>query len=276
MNDQGSHPRRDNCIGLGVVAVALGVLLGAMPVHGQSQASTSSSNKPAERTITPGTIVPAVLHTPLSLHKCKPGQEVSGTVAQDVPMANGVKIRKGTEIKGHIVEVTANASGTGQRVAMQFDKMHWNGQWIPIVTDLRAFASSVDVMEAHVPDEAPNEGSPYEWLPTTQVGGDSVYGQRGQVMSADEPSQVVGKSVPGGVLVQASAKKGTKCRGDVDGNNGPQALWVFSSGACGVYGVNGLSIVHAGRTNPIGTIILESNADNVKLRDGDGMLLRIH
>lgn len=95
-------------------------------------------------------------------------------------------------------------------------------------------------------------------------------------MSADDTSQVVGRAVPGGVLVQASAKEGTKCRGEVNGNNAPQALWVFSSGACGVYGVEGLFIVDAGRTDPAGTIILVSNGDNVKPRDGDGMLLRVH
>jgi len=274
MNDRGSHPRRNDCFGLALLALA--IFMGAMAVYGQTQTSTSSSSNSRESKVTPGTIVPAVLHTSLSLHKCKPGQEVFATVAQDVPIANAVKIRKGTEIKGHIVAVTPNTNGTGQRVSMQFDKIYWNGQWIPIVTDLRAVASSLEVMQAHVPDEAPNEGSPYEWLQTTQVGGDSVYGQKGQVMSADDPSQVVGKSVPGGVLVRASAKEGTKCRGEADGNNGPQALWVFSSGACGVYGVDGLSIVHAGRTDPIGTIILSSNADNVKLRDGDGLLLRVY
>ena len=32
------------------------------------------------------------------------------------------------------------------------------------------------VIESGVPDEAPAEGAPYDWLPTTQIGGDSVYG----------------------------------------------------------------------------------------------------
>jgi hypothetical protein len=275
MNVRVSHPRRNDWVALAVLALAASV--GATAVCAQNQASASSGPKSENSSkLTPGTIVPAVLHTSVSFQKCKPGQEVSGTVAQDVPMAHGVKIRKGTEIKGHIVEVMPNTNGAGQRVSLQFDKLYLNGQWISIVTDLRALASSVEVMQAQVPEEAPNEGSPYEWLPTTQVGGDSVYGQSGPVMSADDPSQVVGKSVPGGVLIQASAKEGTKCRGEVDGNNGPQAMWVFSSGACGVYGVEGLSIVHAGRTDPAGTIILASSADHVKLRDGDGMLLRVH
>ena len=276
MNSRVRDPRRDAWLGLAVAALVS--LLGVTEVNAQTQTGTSSNARSGNSAlaITRGTILPVVLRTPVLFEKCKAGQVVSGKVAQDVPLANGVKIRKGTEVQGHIVDVTPNANGAGQRVSLQFDKIYWNGQWVSMVTNLRAFASSLDVMQAHVPEEAPNEGSPYEWLPTMQIGGDSVYGLRGQVKSAEDPSLVVGKSVPGGVMVQASAPEGSKCRGDVEGNNEAQALWVFSSGACGVYGVDGLSIVHAGRTDPTGTIILASNVDNVKLRDGDGMLLRVH
>jgi hypothetical protein len=248
-------------------------LLGAMALSAQT--STAPPNKLAD-SIRSGTILPVVLRTSVSFQKCKPGHAVSGNIAQDVPLANGVKIRRGTAVEGQIMEVTPNTNGAGQQVSLRFDKIYWHGQWVPIVTDLRAFASSVAVMQAHVPEEAPNEGSPYEWLPTTQIWGDSVYGRRGQVMSADDPSEVVGKSVANGVLVQVSAKEGSKCRGAADGNDSPQALWVFSSGACGIYGLDNLSIVHAGRTDPKGTIILASSSTrNVELRGGDGLLLRV-
>jgi len=143
-----------------------------------------------------------------------------------------------------------------------------------VVTSLRAIAGFMTVIESGVPDEAPAEGAPYTWLPTTQIG-DSVYGVWGPVMSWNDASEVVGKSVGDGVLARPKAKEGTSCRGELEGNDTPQALWVFSTDACGAYGIEHLNIVHAGRTHPVGTIVLASETQNVKLRNGDGLLLRV-
>jgi hypothetical protein len=95
------------------------------------------------------------------------------------------------------------------------------------------------------------------------------------VTSAQDSSRVVGKSVGDGVLVRLASKDGTKCRGAIDGNDNPQALWKFSSDACGVYGISKVSIVHAGRSEPVGTIILEMQGHTTSIRSGAGMLLRV-
>ena len=163
------------------------------------------------------------------------------------------------------MSVTRNPNGTGPQVTMQFDKVYVAGQWVPVITNLRAIAGFMAIQAAQTPEEAPNEGTPYNWLPTTQIGGDSVYGLGGKVMSADDTSKVIGKSVGDGVLVPASAKEGTKCRGDMNGNDNLQAMWVFSSDACGAYGIEHLTITHAGRTDPKGTMILASDVDKLFL-----------
>jgi hypothetical protein len=172
------------------------------------------------------------------------------------------------------VEAVANSNGTGTTVTIQFDELQMAGKWVSIVTELRAIAGSMAVQAAAVPVEAPGEGSTYVWLPTTQIGGDSVYGLGGPVMSAQGGSKVIGKSVADGVLVQVSAKEGAGCRGDM-GNNHPQALWVFSGDACGAYGIEHLKIAHAGRTDPKGRIVLASDDQKLKLRVGDALLLRV-
>src|SRR5271166_3203496 len=89
-----------------------------------------------------------------------------------------------------------------------------------VVTSLRAIAGFMTVIESGVPDEAPAEGAPYTWLPTTQIG-DSVYGVWGPVMSWNDASEVVGKSVGDGVLARPKAKEGTSCRGELEGNDTP-------------------------------------------------------
>jgi hypothetical protein len=91
-----------------------------------------------------------------------------------------------------------------------------------------------------------------------QVGGEVVYGEGGPVTTGENPNQIVGKKVNGGVLGQVRAKDGTKCRGALDGNDRAQALWVFSSDACWTYGLEKISIAHAGRTYPIGVIVISS------------------
>jgi hypothetical protein len=261
----------------GMVVLALcslvGILLPAAAIGGQAQ-STSTVASTVD-SVPAGTILPVVLDTTLSFEKCKAGQTLRGKIAQEVPLPNGAKIRRGSPVEGHIVGATPNANGAGSQVTVQFDKLYMTGRWVPVTTDLRAVAGFMAIQEAQIPEEAPNEGSPYNWLPTTQIGGDSVYGVGGKVMSADDPSKEIGRSVGDGVLVPVSAKEGSKCRGTINGNLNPQAMWVFSSDACGVYGIEHLMITHGGKTDPKGTIVLASDTQKLSLRSGDGLLLRV-
>jgi hypothetical protein len=273
-----SSPFRFPRITTGLAFLAMLSLAEAMPFSVVSVADGAkptptkqdvAANAKGER-ISAGTILPVVLRTSVSFEKCKVGQMLEGKIAQNVPLRDGSALRKGSAMQGHILDVAPGANGAGAKVTIQFDKVFLAGQWVPVVTDLRAIAGFVAVQEASVPTEAPGEGSPYDWLPTAQIGGDSVYGQGGPVMS---DSKVIGKSVNGGVLVKVSAKEGTNCRGGE--NNRPQALWVFSGDACGVYGIAHLKIEHAGRTDPKGTIVLASESQKLKLNHGDALLLRV-
>ena len=194
---------------------------------------------------------------------------------QNVLLASGGKIREGSKILGHIVEVIPATSGGHASVSFQFDKLVFSNQTVTILTNLRAIAGFMEVRDAQTPTTAPGEGDNFYSLTTVQVGGDVVYGVGGPVTTADNSDQVVGKAGAGGVLGQVRAKEGTKCRGVVDGNNFPQSLWVFSSDACGAYGLDHVSIAHAGRTDPTGVIVLTSNNGKLKIPSGAGMLLRV-
>lgn len=225
--------------------------------------------------IPPGTILPVRLNPTISSVKSKPGQAITGRIMQDVPLPHGAKIREGSKVTGHIVEVTrATGSGRGS-VSLQFDRVSFSNQTISVTTNLRAIAGFMAVFEAQIPPIGPSESDVYRWLTTVQVGGDVVYGEGGVVTAGDNANEIVGKAVNGGVLSQVRAREGTKCRGAIEGNDSPQALWVFSSDACGTYGLEHVSIAHAGRSDPIGVIVLTSDVGNLKLAGGAGLLLRV-
>lgn len=227
-------------------------------------------------TVPSGTILPARLNNTLSSAKSKPGQVITARIMQDVPLPAGVRIKAGSKVLGHILNVTPASNGSYARISLQFDKLVSAHQTIPISTNLRALTSFVDVVEAQTPTTAPGQGDDFYTLTTLQVGGDVVYGNGGPVTTASNSNDVVGKKLNDGVLGQVRAKEGTKCRGVIDGNDSPQALWVFSSDACGVYGVEHISIAHAGRTDPVAVIVLASDQKNLKIRAGAGMLLRVN
>jgi hypothetical protein len=222
-----------------------------------------------------GTVLPIRLNSAISSVTCKPGQVITGRLMETVLLASGGKIREGSKILGHIVEVTPATVGAQARISLQFDKLAFSNQTISIVTNLRAIAGFMEVLEAQTPTAAPGEGDNFYSLTTVQVGGDVVYGVGGPVTTAENSDQVVGKASADGVLGQVRAREGTKCRGAVDGNNFPQSLWVFSSDACGAYGLDHISVVHAGRTDPTGVIVFTSNNGKLKMAAGTGMLLRV-
>jgi hypothetical protein len=45
--------------------------------------------------------------------------------------------------------------------------------------------------------------------------------------------------------------------------------------ACGAYGFGDLTILHSGRTDPLGEVTLTSNGKAVKVGKGSAMLLRV-
>jgi len=233
-----------------------------------AQAENNDSTTPGID-IPAGTILPIRVPT-ISSAKSKKGSPIKGEIMQDVPLGNGEKIRKGATVLGHVADVTAGGNGQYAAVTLVFDTVIQHKNSAKVVTNLRALASTLEVEFAQIPSSGPGESDVYDWLTTVQVGGEVVYGKRGEVA---EGTLVVGHSVNNGVLAEPRAN--AKCRGPMEGNDTPQAFWVFSSNACGVYGFSHLLLSHAGRTEPVGEIVLISEQGPVRIRGGSGMLLRV-
>jgi hypothetical protein len=224
----------------------------------------------AQDEIPEGTILPLELNSSLRSNKGHAGQEIRARLMQDVPLPSGRKIHAGAKVIGHIISARPAVDGMMADLSLRFDTLAVGKRRVAITTDLRALATMMDVSEAQVPESGPDRGTPENWWTTDQIGGEVVY--RGGVVT--NGSNTVGDSVLGsGVLVHVSSRPGMKCRGP--GNDQLQALWVFSSDACGLYDLPNLTLEHAGRSDPVGLIKLLSDKGNVKVPGDSGMLLRV-
>jgi hypothetical protein len=226
----------------------------------------------AQNIIPAGTVLPVRLSSSLDSHKSKPGQIISAKLMQDVPLGGGAKIRAGAKVFGRVIDVVPPQLGSGAGIVFRFDTLAFSHRTIPLRTDLRALASMMEVHDAEVPTSGPDRGTSSNAWTTVQVGGDVVYRGGGPVMHG---ADIVGKPVFDGVLARVNSRPGTKCRDGVEGNDQLQALWVFSSDACGVYGFADLTVAHAGRTEPAGEIVLSTNQTRLHVPSGSGMLLRV-
>ena len=260
-------------IRLGVLVLAM---LCAFALRAQTNAAAGGAAPRAERDsiqIPAGTILPVRLNGGFSSKNARAGQEITGRLMQDVPLPNAQKIPEGARLRGTVVAVSsAGKSGRG-RVSFRFDHVKLHRHSVAIVTDLRALASFVEVQFAQIPETTPGFGTPYAWATTDLIGGDVKYGVGGPV--TDRGSEVVGTGTFSGVLVHIRAQPESGCRDDVDGNHDLQALWVFSADSCGVYGMSGIRIAHAGRTEPLGEIVITADSGDANVRGGSGMLLRV-
>lgn len=257
------------------VVLVLTVSLCGLQAAGQSRGVPRgrSESDPLNLQIPLGTILPVRLNRGFDSKNVRVGQPITAQIMQDVPLPSAAKIPEGAKILGTIVSVTLPGNSRGSTISFRFDQLEIHHRRSSVVTSLRALASFMEVEFAQVPETSPGFGTPYVWATTQQIGGDEKYGVGGPV--TDKWSNSVGVGVFDGVLVHVRAQPGTKCRGAMDAHDRLQALWVFSSDACGVYGITGVSITHAGRTEPVGEIGLSAESGNVRLRGGTGILLRV-
>jgi hypothetical protein len=225
----------------------------------------------AQEAIPAGTILPVRLNSSLKGGKLRAGQPVSARLIQDAPVAANHKIRAGAKILGHITSIES-AGPDAIQVTLRFDTLVTGKRRIPIVTNLRAMATMMAVLEAQVPETGPDRATPEDSWITDQIGDEVNYHSAGIYRY----STMVGASQPDGALVRPAAKAGEPCRGVLYGNDLPQALWVFSSDACGLYDLPNLMLVHAGRNDPVGQIVLRAAKGRLKVPSGSGMLLRVN
>ena len=219
-----------------------------------------------------GTVLPVRLTKTLSSKNARPGQLISARVMQDVPLPSFGRIKAGAMLFGKVTSVEPASSDGGGSISIRFETLRVPHENVRVTIHLRAVASYLEVHHAQIPLMGADSGTPERIWTTVQIGGDVVHRGSGHV---ENRMGRVGEPVDNGVLGRLDANPGRGCRGDTTGER-PQALWLFSSDACGAYGFSHLVIAHAGRTDPVGEITLHSEKGDVNVGGGSGMLLRVY
>jgi hypothetical protein len=226
----------------------------------------------ASTLIPEGTVLPVRLNSTLSSKSATPGQVVTARIMQDVPLPNGAKIPRGSTLAGRVTRVKPASKAASGRITVRFEALRVRHEKIPLTVHLRAIASFMEVEDAQDPLMGADRGTAEEDWTTIQIGGQVVYRGGGHV---EGWMGRVGEPVYDGVLGQLDSNPDGGCRaGGADDR--AQALWLFSSDACGTYGLPGLIIVHGGRDAPAGEITFGSSKGDVTVRSGSGLLLRVN
>ena len=215
----------------------------------------------AQSSIPAGTVLPLELETGLNAARVRAGQEIHARVMQNIP---GTRIHRGAHVLGRVV------SANPTRIEIRFDTVTTRGERVPVTTNLRALASMMEVVEAQIPEGGADRALRPDDRNHEQIGGDVVYPDGGPVARGLD---VVGEPTAYGAVGPLVARP--PCRAALHGNQNQQAMWLFSTSACGLYGYDSLTIDHAGRTTPVGTIEIEARTGTVNIRSGSGLLLRV-
>ncbi len=217
-----------------------------------------------------GTIIPARLNTSLNSRKNKPGETVTARIMHDVVLQNG-RIPAGAKLLGHVKAASSYRTGAEARVDLYFDQIEFAHRSLPLNANLRALASLMEVEDAQVPPSGPDRGTPWGWTTRNLIGGEVAYGEGGPVSRG---TANLGRALLDGAIMPVAANPSAGCPAEPYDHGTPQAFWVFSSDACGIYGVPRVQIAHRGRTDPTGVFSLRSRSSDFNIRAGSGILLR--
>ncbi len=232
--------------------------------------STSSSHG---QSLQSGTTLPARLQNTLSSEKDQLGKTCALKMTQDIPVNGQAIIPRGVTLTGHVAATQSIKAGAqNSRITLQFDKLRFSHQGIPVVVGLRAMASVVEVRYAGIPTNSDDNSA--SWT-TRQIGGDVVYRGGGPVTTIW--GEVVGKPVSDGVFGRLIAPRDGPLPGNLhcESDDSPHALGVFASTACGLYGFTHFTMERDGFEQPKGQITFVSSSKFIKISAGSQLLLEI-
>ena len=217
-----------------------------------------------------GTVIPVMLSTGLNSGKDGAGKNIEGKVMQEVPTPLGFTISKGSKVSGQIVSA-GKSGGSESTLVLKFDSIQDHGRSIPLTAAVLAVASMQSVAQAQAPINSNSDMQSASGWVTRQVGGDVVSRSQRKVGT---PGGLTGTWLEdSSVMIKITPNADAGCPGG-PGYDRPQAVWIFSSSACGTYDLGSARIASSGATPPLGNVSISSDR-NLQIRGGSGWLLII-
>jgi len=244
-----------------VILETLLILASLVPVA----ATQTSGTQP----LPSGTAVPIVFSHTLDASKLKVGDFIQAKTTQVILLPGGERIPRGAKLDGKIVAGRPLTSQGPSELSFRFDTLAYRNKSVPVQMRVRAMASFVDsssVMFALI-DYGNQDNSLFG-----QVGGDTYIPND----AVHSPSGAqVGKATGDGVFAKLTASEESHSKTSIScgGNEALQSVGIFSSGACGLYGFDDLSLDEPGTND--GTIQFHSDRHAAKIARGTVALMQV-
>jgi hypothetical protein len=252
---------------LGVTAfILIGLLLSA-------PCATSAT----QTKVPPGTTLPVRFVRSVDAKRARPGDRVIAKTLQIVFLPGGQRLPKGTVLVGHVVDAQPYhfdpepyAHQKGSSISIHFDQIVNGDLTVPVNLSVRALADTFESEWAprpHYQDETDGAGT------MILIGGDkfspfdkTVRDDSGDVIAYNRKDGLFARLLP-------SDDPTSKVRLNCSSTSTEQSVAIFSPDACGLYGFEGVSMPHAGRSGS-GTFTLTSRGSSIKLYAGSTALLQ--
>jgi hypothetical protein len=224
-----------------------------------------------------GTALPVRFVRSVDAKKARPGDHVTAKTLQVVILSGGRRLPKGTLLVGHVVDAQPYhfnpehyARQKGSSISIHFDQIVNGDLTVPVNLSVRALANTLQSQWAprpHYQDETDGAGT------MILVGGDEF--SPFDKMVRDDDGDVIAYNRKDGLFARLlpSNDPNSKSHLNCSSTSTEQSVAIFSPNACGLYGFEGVSMPHAGRSGS-GTFTLVSRGGSIKLYAGSTALLQ--
>jgi hypothetical protein len=252
---------------LGVIAfTVIGLLLSAPCAIAATQTN-----------VPPGTAIPVRFVRSVDAKRARTGDRVIAKTLQIVFLPGGQRLPKGTLLVGHVVDAQPYhfnpepyARQKASSISIHFDEIVNGDLTLPVNLSVRALADTLESQWAprpHYQDETDGAGTMIliggaEFSPFDKT----VRGDGGDVIAYNRKDGLFARLLP-------SDDPASKTRLNCGSTSTEQSVAIFSPDACGLYGFDGVSMPHAGRSGS-GTFTLVSRGGSIKLYAGSTALLQ--
>jgi len=238
---------------------------------GSTQASAAASGPPeqAGSSLAAGSSVNAVLSKPVDSERAKPGDPVSARTTQAVKTEDGILIRSGSQLIGHIGPREAAAGGAaGSSIALVFDRaVMKDGHEVPLrhVT-IRALAAAESGAAAGVGDSRAMMGASGAMAGGGRAGlGGGLVGRTGGTVGG-----TAGGAVGGAGSIGSAGRRALQPGPGASG--GLDASGMLTTQSVGVFGLRGVSLATDDAASMTGSIVT-SGGKRLRLDEGTQLLL---